>query len=338
MSKAKRLMELIVAVNRKRRFTVKELATEFGVSMRTILRDLQELSELGVPLYSEVGPHGGYRILQERLLPPIAFTEGEAVAIFFAVQALRHYSSIPFAAETSAVLNKFYSYMPEDVRHRIDQMRDRVDFIAPVRQAQSPHLSILLDAAIKQAILLIDYESKRQRGKREIQPIGIYTQGGLWYCLAYCFLRQSFRVFRCDRIDSAVPSDSPPLDLQQVHLGSKEELIRPEEDSVYLYAELSPAGVEACEAEPWPVPLLHVRHDSTGWLEGNVASRDIPFFAAYFVGLGKEATVRQPKELRTAIRQLLSELMVQYTDEAIGDTQPLSGSAGTAWPHAKNRL
>lgn len=317
MSKAKRLMELIVAVNRKRRFTVKELANEFSVSTRTIFRDLQELSEIGVPLYSEVGPHGGYRILQERLLPPIAFTEREAVAVFFAVQALRHYSSLPFETEASAALNKFYNYMPEDVRDRIDQMRDRVDFITPVRQAQSPHLSILLDAAIRQVVLLVDYASKQQRGKREIQPIGIYTQEGLWYCLAYCFLRKSFRLFRCDRIDSAVPSDSPPLDLQQIHLGSKEELIRPEGDSVYLYAELSKVGVEACEADPCPVPLLHVRNDSTGWLEGNVARSDIPFFASYFVGLGKEATVWQPKELRAAIRQLLSEMMARYADEEI---------------------
>lgn len=82
MSKSKRLLELMLTVNRKRKFTVKELAQEFGVSSRTILRDLQELGELGVPLYSEVGPHGGYQVLNERILPPIAFTEEEAVALF----------------------------------------------------------------------------------------------------------------------------------------------------------------------------------------------------------------------------------------------------------------
>lgn len=82
MSKSKRLLDLMMTVNRRRKFTVRELADEFGVSTRTILRDLQELGELGVPLYSEVGPHGGYQVLNERILPPIAFTEAEAVAIF----------------------------------------------------------------------------------------------------------------------------------------------------------------------------------------------------------------------------------------------------------------
>ncbi len=107
--KSKRLMELMMTVNRKRRFKVQELADEFGVSKRTILRDLQELSELGVPLYSEVGPHGGYQVIRERVLPPIAFTEGEAVAMFFAVHALRHYSSLPFEAESASALRQVLS-------------------------------------------------------------------------------------------------------------------------------------------------------------------------------------------------------------------------------------
>ncbi|MCM3749477.1 WYL domain-containing protein [Paenibacillus pasadenensis] len=178
-------------------------------------------------------------------------------------------------------------------------------------------MSVLLDAAIRQSVLLVDYTSKKKRVKREIQPIGIYTQDGLWYCSAYCFLRKSFRVFRCDRIDSAIPSDSPPHDLQKIHLGSPMERIHPESGSVYLYAELSKTGVEACEAGLCPVSLLHVRHDNTGWLEGDIAREDIPFYASYFVGLVKEAAVRQPEELRAAIKQLLSEMMEQYTENEV---------------------
>lgn len=127
-----------MTVNRKRKFTVKELAREFDVSSRTILRDLQELSELGVPLYSEVGPHGGYQVLKERILPPIAFSEEEAVAIFFACHALRHYSFLPFETEISSAMSKFYYYMTGDVRDRIDQMKNRVDFITPTRQSEFP--------------------------------------------------------------------------------------------------------------------------------------------------------------------------------------------------------
>ncbi|CAM3766129.1 hypothetical protein COLU111180_07435 [Cohnella lubricantis] len=159
MSKSKRLMELMLTVNRKRRFKVRELADEFGVSARTIMRDLQELSELGVPLYAEPGPHGGYQVVRERVLPPIAFTEEEAVAMFFAVHALRHYVSLPFETESSSALNKFYLHLPGDLRDRIDSMKDRVDFITPPWKREAPLLPVLLDAAIYGKTLAIEYES-----------------------------------------------------------------------------------------------------------------------------------------------------------------------------------
>jgi len=312
MSKSKRLIELMMTVNRKRKFTVKELAREFGVSPRTIFRDLQELSELGVPLYSEVGPHGGYRVLKERMLPPIAFTEEEAVAMFFAVHALRHYSSLPFEAESSSALSKFYSYLPEDVRDRIDQMKNRVDFVTPPRQAESPYLSVLLDAAVHQKVLFIEYEALNGKSSREIQPIGIYANNGLWYCPAYCFLRGDFRVFRCDRIRSAVPSGSKPLDLRHVHLGNRDLLIQAERECVPLYVELSKEGVQQCEAELWLGSKLNIREDGTGWLEGNVPKSDLSFYAKFFIGLGHEATVKKPPELVDCIKGMLSEMIDKY--------------------------
>ncbi|CAM3905784.1 HTH domain-containing protein [Mesobacillus zeae] len=85
MSKAKRLNEMMLMLNRKKRFTVGELAKESGVSKRTVLRDLQELCEMGVPLYSEVCPHDGYQVLNERNLPPITFSEDESISIFFSI-------------------------------------------------------------------------------------------------------------------------------------------------------------------------------------------------------------------------------------------------------------
>ncbi|BBI33392.1 helix-turn-helix transcriptional regulator [Cohnella abietis] len=312
MSKAKRLMDLMMTVNRKRKFTVKELAREFSVSSRTILRDLQELSELGVPLYSEVGPHGGYRVLKERILPPIAFSEEEAIAIFFAVHALRHYSSLPFETESSSALSKFYYYMPQDIQDRIDQMKNRVDFVTPIRQINSPYLSILLDAAIQQKVLLIEYESREKRSNREIQPIGIYTRNGLWYCPAYCFQSDEVRVFRCDRIHSVVHSALKPMDLRHIHLENRGSDSPTGQEDVTLYAELTKEGVQLCEAEPWPVPKLHIRQDGTGWLEGSISKRDILFFAKFFIGLGNEATVTHPPELLECIKINLTELMAKY--------------------------
>ncbi len=342
MSKSKRLLDLMMTVNRKRKFTVKELAEEFSVSTRTILRDLQELGELGVPLYSEVGPHGGYQVLNERILPPIAFTEEEAVAIFFASHALRHYKYLPFKEESVAALQKFYHYMSGDVRDRIDEMKHRIDFVTPARQAEFPYLAILLEAATGQKVLQIDYETKGKRMDRAIQPIGIYASNGLWYCPAYCFLRGGIRVFRCDRIHTAdyAVSGPAPLDLRHVHLGNRDTysnvqqreeaegqkesrqgadrkrvqvpVKEPGRRPAGIYIELTQEGVQACEAELWSSSLLHIREDGTGWLEGEVPHKDLSFFARFVIGLCNEAEVQEPPELAGMVKALLAGMLARY--------------------------
>ncbi|MDR6879236.1 YafY family protein [Bacillus sp. 3255] len=313
MPKSKRLMELMMTVNRKRRFKVQELADEFGVSKRTILRDLQELSELGVPLYSEVGPHGGYQVLRERVLPPIAFTEGEALSMFFAVHALRHYSSLPFETESASALNKFYLHMPGDIRDRIDSMKDRVDFITPARRGDAPCLSVLLDAAIQGKVLVVQYESKEEGShNRMIQPVCIYANNGLWYCTAYCFLRRGFRVFRCDRIREASyeATGVEPIELSDIR-ASRQGAATPREP-VRLRAEFTRAGIQRCESELWLAPMLVVREDGSGWIDTEVARSDLPFFTEFFIALGKETVLQEPAELKNSIRQRLAELLERY--------------------------
>ncbi|MCZ8521168.1 MULTISPECIES: helix-turn-helix transcriptional regulator [Paenibacillus] len=315
MPKSKRLLELMQTVNRKRKFTVKELAQEFGVSTRTMLRDLQELSELGVPLYSETGPHGGYQVLNERILPPIAFTEEEAVGIFFACHALRHYTYLPFHTEMASALTKFYHYMSGDIRERIDGMKNRIDFVTPVRLAQFPYLPVLLDAAVRQYVLTVEYGPPESKAARRIQPVGIYAFRGLWYCPAYCFLRGEIRVFRCDRMHAAAADDSgvEPVDLRHVHLENRSFQSPDKRETAPLYVELSPRGVEDCEAEVGLVSHLHRREDGTGWLEGDWPKSDLPFLAAFFVGVGTEARVTRPPELVEEIKRRLHGLLAHYS-------------------------
>lgn len=323
MSKSKRLMELMLAVHRKRSFTVKELAQEFGVSTRTMLRNLQELGELGVPLYSEVGPHGGYRLLNERMLPPIAFSEEEAVAVFFASHALRHYRDLPFETEMSSALQKFYLHMPQDVRSTIDEMQDRVDFRAPHRNQAAPFLNVLLEAAVRRQRVRIGYDGKAGVEERDILPVGIYASNGFWYCPAYCLTRQDYRLFRCDRIvaaDILIPSDHGQLELKvdglpdtkQIHLGNWDTVQNREFELVPIYVELTREGCRRCETEMWPQPQIHKREYGTGWIDSRFPKADMGYFAHYFVGLGMEARVLQPVELVQTIRQLLAAMVEGY--------------------------
>ncbi len=315
-AKSKRLIELMMLVNRKRKFTVKELAYEFNVSTRTILRDLMELSELGVPLYSEVGPHGGYQVLNERVLPPITFTEEEAVSIFFASHALRHFSTLPFEAQSKSALKKFYAYLPTDVKDHIDEMKNRFDFFIPTKQAKSPFLPILLETSIHQNVLSIDYESYKGKSIREIQPLGIYASNGLWYCPAYCFNSHDYRLFRCDKIVSISHEvNNEPLDLPLIPLGKKLKSMR-EEKLIKFYVELSREGVQRCETVIDPRFKVQTREDGTGWIEDSITQNEIPFLAQIFIAIGKDASVKEPTVLIQSIREKLSEVLEWYKIES----------------------
>lgn len=140
MSKANRLIEMMITINAKRHFTVRELADEFSVSKRTILRDLQALEQAGIPLYSQVGAAGGYHILKERVLPPITFSESEAKAIFFACQSLQFYRNLPFAEETAAALKKFLNCLSPDMQNGIMQIQSKIVFWTPDRHCDSEFL------------------------------------------------------------------------------------------------------------------------------------------------------------------------------------------------------
>lgn len=313
MSKAKRLNEMIMLVNRKKRFNVGELAQEFGVSKRTILRDLQELSEMGVPLYSEVGPHGGYQVLRERILPPIAFSEEEAKAIFFMIRALRHYASLPFNIEYESIQKKFYFNLSGDMRDAIDRLEDRVEFMSVFQQEEIPFLRQLLDAAIEQNVIAISYEARGKSSSRSIQPIGIYASQGNWYCPAYCFAAQDYRVFRCDRIQSVkMDETTQPVDLSPINLKNRYLLLDGNKEVLELQVELTGKGVEKFRAVSWANIELAERGDGTGVLKGSIARQDVPFFSDYFISYSKEAIIKEPPELIEAIKEKLSETLSLY--------------------------
>ncbi|MGW9127512.1 helix-turn-helix transcriptional regulator [Paenibacillus chitinolyticus] len=313
MSKSRRQIELMITLNTKRRFTAGELAREFGVSKRTILRDLQELTEAGLPLYSEPGAAGGYQMLKEKTLPPILFSENEAVAMFFAYQSLRDYADLPFQPESLSALKKFTHYLPEETRQRINGLRTRFTFWTPQRHVEAPHLAGLLEQAVEQRVIRIRYDANTDIVTRKIQPIGIYATNGLWYCPAYCFERSAIRVFRVDRITAIEAVEDQSGKRNYDKLSVQEYLsLSDEEGASPLHVLLDKEGVRRCSTETWMAEGLTVYEDGTGTISRMIRPDFIPWAARFFVSFGKEARVEQPAALVAAIRELIAELSVQY--------------------------
>ncbi|WP_341415617.1 YafY family protein [Paenibacillus filicis] len=315
-------MELMIAVNKRRKFTVRELAEEFQVSKRTIMRDLQVLDELGLPLYAEYGPHGGYRVLNERMLPPIMFSEQEAVAMFFAYQSLQHYGALPFDQEAVTALNKFYYYLPDDTKQKIDAMKQRVAFWSPMRPMEVPFLTLLLDAAIRQCPLRVTYDSKDGAKERVIQPIGVYSHNGYWYCPAYCCQKNRTQLFRADRMLEAdwAGAEHPVIDLKDWTLSEwfRSPSERPDQqgestaEKLEVEVKLTAEGVRRLRWESWIEQELQVDSRGEGMLHMSIVPGNLQYFARYFAGLGPDAVVLRPEAMVAEIRKWLTEVTQAY--------------------------
>lgn len=310
--KAQRLIQLIMLVNERKKFTIQEMADECGVSRRTMIRDLMELSELGVPLYSQAGPGGGYRVLREKVLPPISFTEHEAIALFFACQSLHNYKSLPFKNEVDAALHKFFHFLSSELKQKIERMQQRLVFWIPPHEMEVLFLKELLEAALEQRVVTILYEASSRR-ERMIQPLGLYTMNGLWYCQAYCFLAGDYRVFRVDRVkDFSHEAD------QSMRLNTTEEHIQTwimrmdESDAMELEVDLTPEGVRRCRSDLWLTQGIELREDGSGTIRTKMSASYTSWTVHFFLGFGLEANVKRPQVVREQIQSKLRELTRQY--------------------------
>jgi predicted DNA-binding transcriptional regulator YafY len=140
LSRTARLLELMIRVQTKPRFTAAELAEEFGVSRRTMLRDLRALSDMGVPLRSASGPGGGYSLPRggRRLSPSL--TVDEALGLIVSYEALLRYPVHPFSSQGVSAVTKLRAALPKDVVGELDRLRQHVAVVEPVREYEAPLL------------------------------------------------------------------------------------------------------------------------------------------------------------------------------------------------------
>lgn len=317
MSKTKLLFDLIMYVNSKRNFTAQDVAHEFGVSVRTAHRYLLEISELGVPVYTEQGRHGGYRTLNNRVLPPVSLDENEALAIFFAFRSLRHYESLPFDADIDSASRKLFALLPEDVKPKINRLEHVLSFWNPKRSVKAPYLKELIEAAVDSRIVSMTYRSKSGLRARKVVPVGVYATDGLWYMPAYDMDKRKVQLFRVDRLESLEISEKS----YEVQTALTEWLENYTISSpVRLLVELTEEGMRQCQSYAWcdPVPVAK-EHESgmAGKIDTIMDRGDIGYTAAFFAQLGRDAKVIEPQEVVELIRVHAQSLLHQYSQDTV---------------------
>lgn len=311
MSKIKRLERLLLSINSKKHFTLKELADEFRVSTRTIQRDLLNLIEMGLPIVSEFGPHGGYRIENDRILPPIGFTEMEASSILFSLQTFTE-TSFPFQPQSRSIVNKLHQFMPEDAKDNWTQIQKRlfVQLPMPVNNQIAP---IILEASIKQKIVTILYTMKEQKLYSNIQLIGLFSENGEWYCPAYCYSLMDYHIFKLSDIKHAVINYEPieVKDFTDVTIHNWASQISPR-NYVRLEAEISQEGLNYCESHPFLRQFIRTKENGLYRLSGDILATYVDRAAEYLWTLKTNISIQSPKEIKEIHARWARDISLQY--------------------------
>ena len=316
MSRTARLLELLVRVQAKPRFTAGELAEEFGVSRRTMLRDLRTLAEMGIPLRSTPGPGGGYSLPRggRRLSPSLSVDE--ALALIVSYEALMRYPVSPFSSQSLSAVTKLRAALPKDVLGELDRLRRHVAVVEPVREYEAPLLGDLLKAALDGEHLKVVYDSIRSgESERVVFPFGLYASQGFWYCACFDHKRKANVSLRADRFLSAErvkgferPSHVPLNGwTREVHSGGGERLrlrVRVSERGTKSFELVSLFGRIEAEGQ--------TAGQCGGIVEADIPRSEVNFYASRLLSVGTDARVESPPELVEALRNKALEVARLY--------------------------
>lgn len=296
-----RQLAIMQLMDARRKFTARELAERFGVSIRTIQRDLNELQTVGFPLYAETGAHGGYYVLPHRMLPPLQLTPNEALGLFLMLEYLKQVPDFPYGGIRAYLAEHYFGSLPPDVRDLITQSSEHIRFLLEPGEASEAVTTTILQAAIARRAIQFSYLAKGGTKQVEAFPIGLYFSNGFWYMPAR--KEAHIRLYRTDRmtgVEAGEQEDRDGPNLQQ-WLRAGEQ--RPGRTVTLTFTE---EGRRLAQSQLWEPALTDRR-----WT-GEVPEEEFSFFSRRLLAYGVEVKVEQPLALRQMVYDLLKQAVAQY--------------------------
>ena len=206
---ASRVLAVLELLQSRSRISGPELAQRINVDVRTLRRYIVLLEELGIPITTERGRHGAYMLVAGFKLPPMMFTDAEALALSMGLLAAR---SLGLHAGESALASaqaKLERVMPESLKRRLHAVEASVSIEstgALTAYANATALMLLTHAAHAAERVHLHYRSAQgEASERDFDTYGLGFRGGAWYAVGWCHLRRGVRGFRVDRIIETRP-------------------------------------------------------------------------------------------------------------------------------------
>lgn len=199
LRRADRLFQLVQFLRGGRLVTARQLAERLEVSERTIYRDVADLIGSGVPIEGEAGV--GYVMRAGYDLPPLMFNRDEIVALTAGARMIRAWGGLDMAQAAEEALIKIEAVLPETERTRAGAIEVHAMNPGHIDSETRTKLDILERAAHERTRLTLAYvDGDGIATDRPVRPLGLWFWGNVWTLVAWCELRDDFRMFRVDRI------------------------------------------------------------------------------------------------------------------------------------------
>jgi predicted DNA-binding transcriptional regulator YafY len=286
-----------------------ELARRVEVDGRTLRRYIQALEEMGIPITTEPGRYGGYRLVPGYKLPPMMFSEEEAQALSLGLIAARGLGLADAAPAIESVQAKLDRVLPTAPRRTLAALRESVALqMGDARtHADARLLRILSESAQARRTATLRYRaSDGAPTTRDFDVYGNVFRSGRWYVVGHCHLRQGLRTLRLDRVAHAElrnasfarPDGFDPVEYLGRALASVPRGVPTE---VFLHVDLAVARRELFNGLGVPEAV-----------EGGVLLKgscdELEWYARELMRLPFRFEIRSPDALRVTLRKLATAL------------------------------
>jgi predicted DNA-binding transcriptional regulator YafY len=305
-----RVLAVLELLQTHGRLSGTELARRLGVDGRTLRRYIVMLEELGIPVTAERGRYGGYALMPGFKLPPMMFTDDEALALAVGLLAAR---SLGLAERTPAVASaqaKLERIMPDGLRSRVAGVEASVRLDLAHGTAPGDNGALMALSAAAQACQRVRLTYRAPAGdvtEREFDPYGLAYYLGFWYAAGMCHLRGALRTFRLDRVVAVRPvvrafvrpADFDPL----VHVRSAvATLPRAFAATVLLKTDVARARASLPD-------YMGVLEQADGGVLLKTEADELPWLARQLAALPFPFEVVQPPALRDALHEHARRLL-----------------------------
>jgi len=317
---ASRLLSTLMLLQTRGRMTAPELAEHFEVSVRTIHRDIDQLSAAGIPVYAERGRDGGFRLMDGYRTRLTGMTEAEAETLFLA--GLPGPAAELGLADLMATARlKLMAALPSGAQAERIAARIHLDPAGWFRVAEAaPLLPEVARAVWNGRILRIRYRHAAVTAWRKLAPLGLVLKAGVWYMVAQ--KGAAFRTYRVSNIVEAQVREEPCVRPNNFALAAywtrasrafeidayrESAKIRLSQRGYGLLELLGPYVVDAA-AKTMSAPDRH------GWMTCVVPLESMEFGIRELMRLGEEVEILGPPALRRQMRQTLKKMSARYRE------------------------